>query len=65
MEEQKAKFNKVEYNKAYIEANKEKYNKLSRDRNYERYYTDEEFRAKIIERAKLSVKNRRMALKYL
>ena len=57
---EKPKFNKKEYNKAYIEANKEKYYKMSRDRNRERYYTDDEFRAKIIERAKISVKNRRM-----
>jgi len=54
------KFNKTEYNKAYIEANKEKYYKMSRERNMERYYTDEEFRAKIIERAKISMKNKRM-----
>ena len=54
------KFNKKEYNKAYIEANKEKYYKMSRDRNKERYYTDVEFRKKIIERAKLSVKSKRM-----
>jgi hypothetical protein len=54
------RFNKKEYNKAYIEANKEKYYKMSRDRNKERYYTDIEFRKKIIERAKLSVKSKRM-----
>jgi len=54
------KFKKKEYNKAYIEANKEKYYKMSRDRNKERYYTDVEFRKKIIERAKLSVKSKRM-----
>ena len=54
------KFNKKEYNKAYIEANKEKYYKMSRDRNRERYYTDEEFRKKIIERAKISVRSKRM-----
>jgi len=54
------KFNKREYNKAYIEANKEKYYKMSRERNMERYYTDEEFRQKIIERAKISMKNKRM-----
>ena len=57
---EKPKFNKKEYNKAYMEANKEKYNTMSRDRNKERYYTDAEYRAKIIERAKISVKNRRM-----
>lgn len=57
---EKPKFNKKEYNKAYIEANKEKYYAMSRDRNRERYYTDAEYRAKIIERAKISVKNRRM-----
>lgn len=57
---EKPKFNKKEYNKAYIEANKEKYNTMSRERNRERYYTDSEYRAKIIERAKISVKNRRM-----
>ena len=57
---EKPKFNKKEYNKAYIEANKEKYYAMSRDRNKERYYTDTEYRAKIIERAKISVKNRRM-----
>jgi hypothetical protein len=54
------KFNKKEYNKAYIQANKEKYYKMSNDRNKERYYTDVEFRAKIIERAKISVKTKRM-----
>ena len=54
------RFNKKEYNKAYIEANKEKYYKMSRDKNKERYYTDVEFRKKIIERAKLSVKSKRM-----
>ena len=54
------KFNKKDYNKAYLEANKEKYYKMSRERNMECYYTDEEFRAKIIERAKISVRNRRM-----
>ena len=54
------KFNKKEYNKAYLEANKEKYYKMSRERNMERYYSDAEFRAKIIERAKISVKNSRM-----
>jgi hypothetical protein len=57
---EKTKFNKKEYNKAYLEANKEKYNKMSRERNMERYYTDAEYRAKIIERAKISVKNRRL-----
>jgi len=56
----KPRFNKKEYNKAYLEANKEKYNKMSRERNMERYYTDDEYRALIIERAKISVKNRRM-----
>jgi hypothetical protein len=65
MEENKAKYNKSEYNKKYLEENREKYYKMSRERNMERYYTDEEFRAKIIERAKISVKNRRMALKGL
>ncbi len=54
------RFNKKEYNKAYIEANKEKYYKMSNDRNKERYYTDEEFCKKIIERAKISVKSKRM-----
>jgi hypothetical protein len=43
---EKTKFNKKEYNKAYLEANKEKYNKMSRERNMERYYTDAEYRAK-------------------
>lgn len=57
---EKPKFNKKEYNKAYMEANKEKYNTMSRERNKERYYTDAEYRAKIIERAKISVKSRRM-----
>ena len=56
----KPRFNKKEYNKAYLEANKEKYYKMSRERNMERYYTDSEYRAKIIERAKISVKNKRM-----
>ena len=59
------KFNKKEYNKAYLEANKEKYYKMSRERNMERYYTDEEFREKLIERAKISTKNRRIAMKNL
>ena len=54
------KFNKKEYNKLYLEANKEKYYKMSRERNMERYYTDEDFRKQIIERAKISVKNKRM-----
>lgn len=57
---EKPKFNKKEYNKAYIEANKEKYNTMSRERNKERYYTDSEYRALIIERAKISAKNRKM-----
>jgi len=59
------KFNKKDYNKAYLEANKEKYYKMSRERNMERYYTDEEFREKLIERAKISTKNRRLAMKNL
>ncbi len=59
------KFNKKEYDKKYIEANKEKYNKMTRERNMERYYSDEEYRKKIIERAKISVKNKRMSLKSL
>ena len=51
------KFNKKEYNRANLEKkSKEKYYKMSRERNMERYYTDEEFRAKIIERAKSSLK---------
>ena len=54
---------KKAYNKKYLEENKEKYNEMSRARNMERYYTDEEFRAKIIERAKISVKNKRNAMK--
>jgi len=33
---------------------------MSRERNMERYYTDEDFRKQIIERAKISVKNKRM-----
>jgi hypothetical protein len=56
----KPKFNKKEYNKAYIEANKDKFNAVSRERNKERFYTDVEYRAKIIERAKISVKTRRL-----
>ena len=44
----KPRFNKKEYNKAYLEANKEKYYKMSRERNMERYYTDDEFRRQII-----------------
>jgi len=63
--EDKPRFNKKEYNKAYLEANKEKYYKMSRERNQERYHTDDEFRKQIIERAKLSVKNKRLALKNL
>ena len=49
-----------EYNKQYLEAIKEKYYKMSRETNMERYDKDAEFRAKIIERAKISVKNLRM-----
>ena len=59
------KFDKKEYNKAYLEANKEKYYKMSRERNMERYYTDAEFRKKIIERAKISVTNKRLSMKKL
>ena len=47
----------------YLQRNKEKYNQMSRERNQERYYTDEEYRQKIIERAKLSVYKKRMELK--
>jgi len=36
---------------------------MSRERNQERYYTDEEYRQKIIERAKLSVYRKRMEMK--
>jgi hypothetical protein len=61
----KPRFNKKEYNKAYLEANKEKYYKMSRERNMERYYADDEFRRQIIERAKLSVKNKRLSMKSL
>jgi hypothetical protein len=39
---------------------------MSRERNRERYYTDAEHREKIIERAKTSVKNRRLnAMKFI
>ena len=55
-----SRFDKKEYNKQYLEAHKEKCYEISRERYMERYYTDEEFRAKIIERAKISVRNRRM-----
>jgi hypothetical protein len=61
--EEKPKFNKKEYNKNYLLKNKDKYNEMSRNRNYDRYYTDDEYRAKIIERAKLSVYKKRMELK--
>ncbi len=61
--EEKPKFNKKLYNKEYLQRNKEKYNQMSRERNQERYYTDEEYRQKIIERAKLSVYKKRMELK--
>jgi len=64
-QEDKAKFNKKEYNRAYLQANKEKYYKMSRERNMERYYTDEEFRKLIIERSKLSVKKKRLEMKEL
>ena len=57
------KFDKKTYNKKYLEEHKEKYYEMSRIRNKERYYTDEEFRAKIIERSKISVKNKRNAMK--
>ncbi len=60
---EKPKFDKKAYNKAYLEAHKEKYKKMSLERNLERYYTDEDFRKQVIERAKLSVKNKRMQLK--
>ncbi len=63
--EEKQRFNKKEYNKAYLEANKEKYREMSRLRNHERYYSDDEFRRQIIERAKLSVKNKRLSMKSL
>ena len=59
----KPRFNKKEYNKAYLEANKEKYREMSRLRNHERYYSDDEFRRQIIESAKLSVKNKRFSMK--
>ena len=59
------KFDKKAYNKKYLEEHKDKYYEMSRNRNKERYYTDVEFRAKIIERAKISVKNKRMAMKYM
>ena len=36
------------------------YYKMSRERNMDRYYTDEEFRKQIIEKAKISVKKSRM-----
>ena len=55
-----SRFIKKEYNKAYLEANKEKYKKIGRERNMERYCTDAEYRSKIIERAKISVKNKRL-----
>ena len=57
------KFDKKEYNKAYLEAKKEKYYQMSRERDMERYYSDEEFRTKLIERAKISMKNKRMSMK--
>ena len=59
----KPKFDKKAYNKAYLQQHKEKYNKMSLERNLERYYTDEEFRRQVIERAKLSVKNKRLEMK--
>jgi hypothetical protein len=61
--EERPRFNKKDYNKEYLQRNKEKYNKMSRERNQERYYTDEEYRQKIIERAKLSVYRKRMEMK--
>jgi len=64
-EHDKPKFDKKAYNKAYLEANKEKYYKMSRERNMERYYSDTEFRRQIIERAKSSVKNKRLEMKQL
>lgn len=63
MEDFKPKFDKASYNKAYLSEHKDKYNKMSRERNYERYYTDEEFRQKVMEQAKLAQRQRRMALK--
>jgi hypothetical protein len=60
---EKPKFDKTAYNKAYLQAHKEKYKKMSCERNLERYYTDEDFRRQVIERAKLSVKKKRMELK--
>jgi Cys-tRNA synthase (O-phospho-L-seryl-tRNA:Cys-tRNA synthase) len=50
------RFNKKEYNKAYIQANKEKYYKMSNDRNKERYYTYEEFRKKLLKGLKIPLK---------
>lgn len=64
-QEDKPKFDKKAYNKAYLAENREKYYKMSRERNMERYYTDNEFRKQIIERAKLSVKNKRLQMKEL
>lgn len=65
MEDCKPKFDKASYNKAYLAEHKEKYNKMSRDRNYERYYSDEEFRQKVREQAKLAQRQRRLALKMI
>lgn len=61
----KPKFNKKEYNKAYIEANKEKINSQIRERNHIRYNNDEEYRKRCIELAKISVKKQREAKKKL
>ena len=57
------KFDKKAYNKKYLEKHKDKYHEMSRNRSKERYYTDVEFRTKIIERAKISETNKRMAMK--
>jgi len=63
--EDKPKFNKKAYNRAYLEANKENFYKMSREGNMERCDTDNEFRKQIIERAKLSVKTKRLEMKEL
>ena len=57
------KFDKKTYNKKYLEEHKDKYYEMSRNRNKERYYSDVAFREAIIARAKISVKNKRMAMK--
>jgi hypothetical protein len=59
------KFSKKEYNAKYKEEHKEKINNQIKERNHNRYNTDEEYRRRCIELAKISVKKQREAKKKL